>query len=189
MTRGSPSSRLAALLLLAVVTVIAYALIGLPLQSAYQEALANIADRRLAIARLEAAKKRDIALASTLRSREEAAGNPVIAAETDSSSAALLQSHLQSLLEANAAELTSVEALQGEARDPYRAIKLRAQFTTGHDGLRQILFALEAGRPVVFLDNVTISARSVRSLGIERALDIQLDLTAFRDSGNTVATQ
>lgn len=182
MTRGSPASRFTALLLLAATIIVAYALIGWPLQSAYQEALANIGDRRLALARLDAAKTRDRALAATLRTREKSAGNPVIAAETDSSAAALLQSHLQALLEDNAAQLTSVEALQGETTDPYRAVSLRAQFTTGHEGLRQILFALEAGRPVVFLDNMTISARSVRAAGVERPLDVQVDLTAYRNS-------
>ena len=182
MTRGSSVSRLTALLLLAATILAAYALIGWPLQSAYQEALANIVDRRLVLARLDAAKMRDSALAATLRSREDSTGNPVIAAETDSSAAAFLQSHLQTLLEANAAQLTSVEALQSDTRDSYRGVSLRAQFTTGHEGLRQILFALEAGRPVVFLDNMTVSARSVRAIGVERPLDVQVDLTAFRDS-------
>ena len=120
-----------------------------------------------------------------MRTHEETAGDSAITAETDSSAAALLQSHLQTLLENNAAQLTSIEALQNKTRVSHRTVSLRAQFTTGHEGLRQILFALEAGRPVVFLDNMTISARSVRAFGVERPLDIQVDLTAFRDSDSS----
>jgi general secretion pathway protein M len=185
MTRGSPAARFAALLLFAATILAAYWLVGWRLQAAYQEALTNIGDRRLVLARMDAAKTHDNALAATLRTREEAAGDSVIAAETDSGAAALLQSHLQKLLENSAAQLTSVEALQNETRGSYRTVSLRAQFTTGHEGLRQILFALEAGRPVVFLDNTTISARSVRAFGVERPLDVQVDLTAFRYSDSS----
>ena len=185
MTRGAPASRFAALLLLIVTILAVYWLVGWPLQAAYQEALTNIGDRRLVLARMDAAESRDNALAVTLRTREKYAGDSTITAETDSSAAALLQSHLQSVLESSSAQLISVEALQNETRDSYRTVSLRAQFTTGHEGLRQILFALEAGRPVVFLDNITVSARSVRAFGVERPLDVQVDLTAFRDSDSS----
>ena len=108
MTRGSPTSRFAALLLLAATILAAYWLVGWRLQAAYQEALANIGDRRLVLARMAVAKTHDNALAVTLRTHEETAGDSAIAAETDSSAAALLQSHLQKLLETNAAQLPSV---------------------------------------------------------------------------------
>lgn len=180
MNRGTPTSRAAAFLLLIAALVVAYGLIGWPLQSAYQNSLVNIAEQRLALARLEAAQARSDALLARQRSGDGNDLNPLVLAETDGSAAAILQSHLQSLLETNGAELTSVEALQAEAHGQFRAINVRAQFTTGHEALREILFALESGRPVVFLDNVTISARSVRAFGIDRPLDIQVDLTAFR---------
>jgi len=179
-TRGSPGSRAAALVLLIVTLVVAYGLIGWPLQSAYQEALANIGDRRLALTRLDAAQARNEALARQLQRDTEGGTSPLVAAETDGSAAAALQAHLQTLLETHGAQLTSVEALQSAPQGPYRAINVRAQFTTGHDGLRQILFALESDQPTVFLDNLSISARSVRALGVDRPLDIQVDLTAFR---------
>ena len=185
MKRGSPVSRFAALLLLITVILAGYWLIGSHLQAAYQEALTNIGDRRLVLAQLVAAKTYDNALAATLRTREKAFGDSAITAETDSSAAALLQSHLQILLESSDSQLTSVEALQNETQASYRTVSLRAQFTTGHEGLRQILFALEAGRPVVFLDNITVSARSVRAFGVERPLDVQVDLIAFRDSDSS----
>jgi general secretion pathway protein M len=180
MTRGSPGSRAAALALLVVTLVAAYGLIGWPIQSAYQEALASIDDHRRGLSRLEAAQVRNDALARQLQSDTNGRTSPLVAAETDGSAAAVLQAHLQTLLEAHDAQLTSVEALQSEPLGTYRAINVRAQFTTGHDGLRQILFALESGQPVVFLDNVTINTRSVRALGVDRPLDIQVDLTAFR---------
>lgn len=182
MKRGSQASRFVALLLLITVLLAGYWLIGSHLLAAYQEALANISDRRLVLTQLIAAKKYDNALAATLRTREKAFGDSAITAKTDSGAAAFLQTHLQTLLENSDSQLTSVEALQNETRASYRTVSLRAQFTTGHEGLRQIFFALEAGRPVVFLDNITISARSVRAFGVERPLDVQVDLIAFRDS-------
>jgi len=183
-TTGSVASRLTALLLLVAVLVVAYALIGWPLQSAYQEALADIGDRRHALARLNAAQARDDVLAARLESGGDTTRSAIVLAETDSSAAALLQSHLQTLLETADAELTSIEALPSDDGGDYRAVRVRAQFTTGHDGLRQVLFALESGRPTVFLDNLTVSARSVRAFGVDRPLDIQVDLTAYRGAGS-----
>ncbi len=68
MTRGSPGSRAAALALLVVTLVAAYGLIGWPIQSAYQEALASIDDHRRGLSRLEAAQVRNDALARQLQS-------------------------------------------------------------------------------------------------------------------------
>jgi len=180
MTRGTPASRLLAVLLVAVTLAIAYTVIGWPLRAAYEETLVRIGDQRRALDLLRGTTARETALAAALNNNANGPESLLVAAATDSSAAALLQTHLQALIEENSAQLVSLEALEGEAQGPFRAIRVRAQFATGHDGLRRILHALEDGRPVVFLDNLTVNARSARAFGVERPLDIRVDLTSFR---------
>ncbi len=180
MTRGTPASRLLAVCLLAVALAIAYAVIGSPLRAAYEDTLTRIGDQRRAIDQLRGTTARETALATALKSNADGPDDFLVAAATDSSAAALLQSRLQALIEENSAQLVSLEALDGESQGPFRAIRVRAQFATGHNGLQRILHALEDGRPVVFLDNLTVNARTARAFGVERPLDVRVDLTSFR---------
>ena len=178
MKSGTPASRLSALALLVAAIGVFYAVVGWPLQRAYVQSSAAIGDGRLALERFAGSNARDSAVAGTLRDLSDS--GLLVKAATDGSAAALLQTHLQQLIEQNAAQLVSIEALDGETQGAYRAVRVRAQFAIGHDGLGRVLHALEEGRPVVFLDNLSMNARSARAFGVERPLDIQVELTAFR---------
>ncbi len=183
MKRGSPLSRVAAGLLLVAVVALLYAIVGLPLQSAYREANAAIGNARLALARLEDGARRQARIVASL---DEFDGQALmIAGDTDGNATAALQSLFQEILETHRAELVSIEALPAVDVAAFRAIRLRVQFTAGHAGLTGVVRALEDGRPVVFLDNLTVSARSSRVVGVERPLDVRVELTAFRSGGAT----
>lgn len=178
MKPGSPASRIAALALLIAALAIAYAVAGWPVQRGYERTLSAIGDRRVALERLAGSNARDSAVATALQNRPDS--GLLVEATTDGSAAALLQTHLQRLIEDQAAQLVSIEALEGETQGAYRAVRVRAQFAIGHDGLGHVLHALEEGRPVVFLDNLSVNARSARAFGVERPLDVQVELTSFR---------
>jgi len=179
MNRGSLLSRLAALLLLLVVLAAGYVVIGVPIRHAYDQANREIAANRLQLAIAEREAQRRVATAAALQ-RGPDAGPLVLTAASDSSAAASLQTALQSILETHAAQLVSIETLPGAGAGGFRSVRLRVQFSTDHLGLPNVLHALEAGRPVVFLENLTIHARSSRATGVDRPLDVQVDLTAFR---------
>lgn len=157
---------------------VGYLVVGEPLRQAYGEANAAVADARRLLTAAERNSERRAALERSVAA--DTGGPLLLSGESDGSATAALQTLLQSVLEDTAAELISVEALPSAPDGAYSAIRLRAQFSIGHDALPRALHALESGRPVVFLDNLTISARSARAVGVERPLDVRVDLTAYR---------
>ncbi len=179
MRRGTVGSRLAAVALVVVLLAAAYVVIGVPLHSAYNDANSRIAASRLQITAAQRQSEDRAAAANALR-ESGGEGTLLLAERSDASAAATLQTRLQAILESNAAQLVSVEALPATDVDGYRAVRIRVQFSTGHLGLPRILHALESTRPVAILDNLTINARSARVTGIERPLDVRIDVTAFR---------
>ena len=90
---------------------------------------------------------------------------------------------MQSIIGAAGAWLTSVQPLPATVEDGHRRIGLRIAFTAEIGALRDILFALEYGRPVMILDGVYIRARSSRAVGVARPLEARIDVFAYKPEG------
>lgn len=76
--------------------------------------------------------------------------------------AAKLQSRIKALTEAAGAQLVSSQIVSSDKRsDGFPAVVVRIQMVATAESLRQIVHALETGRPALFLDNVNIAARRI----------------------------
>lgn len=91
--------------------------------------------------------------------------------------AAQLQSRIKALTKASGASLVSTQVLSndGDKDAKFLRVTVRANMTAKVAALRQIFYALEAGRPYLFIDNVSITnarsrrLRRVRSRGRQPA--------------------
>ena len=102
---------------------------------------------------------------------------------SESASTATLQDKVQSIIGDAGAWLTSVQPLPATVEDGHRRIGLRIAFTADIGALRDILLALEYGRPAMILDGVYIHARSSRAVGVARPLEARIDVFAYKPEG------
>ncbi|MSO92497.1 MAG: hypothetical protein EXQ86_03750 [Rhodospirillales bacterium] len=174
--------RIAALaLLFAVVAGLGVATL-LPARTAYQSAHLRLEQYRAALAGYEqlADRSRELRpLVDSLRQGGSFEGL-LLPVGSDSSSAAAIQTRVQSIVAGAGAELTSVEALPSLGIEGYQRIGLRVQFVTDVNALRTILHALEYGRPIMIFDNVFVHAQTSRAVGVVNPLAVRMDVFSFR---------
>ncbi len=185
MTSNNVLSRALALAIGALLVVAVYAISASPLIESYTEAKSEIRrlDTAIEIQRLIAARR--VALNERLASlRKGRLLDRLLPFDgSDSKATAALQSHVQSVISKDGAELSSVEALDPAEGDQQRRVGLRLRFSSSVDSLREILYGLEYGQPILVLDNLSVQARDVRAVGVINALDVGFEVFAFKPEG------
>ncbi len=177
--------------LLAAALLAGHALVVEPLYERYAEYGDEIANSRRLLAsyrRLAAAKPALEAQLAELEAREVRRSD-YLEADSDILAAADLQSRLRGLFERFGAVQRSVQALPASEEDGLLKITVRAQFSAETEALARILYQLETGVPLLFVDSLDIrrkqSRRRRRNQQQEEAaqtagrLDVRLDLTGF----------
>ena len=167
-------SRTLAILLLAVVVASVWILLMTPVMDQRAAYRADIDRARQLIAAFEArretigALKREIAALRNDRTSKSAyftARNPTLAA-------AKLQSRIKALTQAAGAGLTSSQVLTtDDKKSDLQRVTVRAHMAGSIEAVRSVFHTLEAGRPYIFLDNVTISTSPSRRKNRRRAKD------------------
>jgi general secretion pathway protein M len=79
---------------------------------------------------------------------------------TDALAAAALQDRVHALISNQGGALESVQPIPGVEEQGLIRVTLRVQMSGTTDTLFDILYALEAGTPVLFIDNVDIQSRA-----------------------------
>ena len=107
--------------------------------------------------------------------------NPALAA-------AELQEQVKSILEANGGKLNSIQILPHKEDGPYQQISATLQLNAPLSAVKAMLYALESGRPYLFIDNLSIR---VQNIGIARTdpnaepdLFVQFDIVGFALKGS-----
>jgi general secretion pathway protein M len=190
-------SRTLALLLPLAGAVLLYLLAVQPLLGDAAATRASIAERRAALARFDrvAAElpQRRARLAALHRRRAETAG--FLQGGNDALLAAQLQSRVKALVDAAHGDLKSTQVLPVENEGPYRRIAVRAQMTLDLAAAQRVLYGVETGSPLLFLDNVDLRAHSEnRWRGRAQAgadpdplLDLRFDVYGYRRGGGPAA--
>ena len=156
--------------------------LGFPLVHEYRMALAEAERYRVAldgyqrVARREADLRQRIDTLKRDRSLEEV----LLPSGSDSGATAAIQDRVQTIVGSAGAWLTSVQPLPATLDDGHRRIGLRVAFATDIGALRDILYALEHGRPVMILDDIYIHARTSRAVGVAYPLEVRIDVFAFK---------
>jgi general secretion pathway protein M len=122
-----------------------------------------------------------------LDSRQAGSGD-IIAATSGTLAAASLQQRLQAAFDRHGAVTRSVQALPAAAAGELMAITVRAQFTAEGEALARILYELETGRPVLFVDSLDIRRKQSRrrrrnadpaEAEVAGPLDVRMDLIGY----------
>lgn len=193
---GGIRGKALALGLLAALALAGWSLVVEPLYQRFAALDDSIEDSRTELGRYQrliAATAAWRAQLAELDARQAGSGD-IIAAASDTLAAASLQQRLQASFDRHGAVARSVQALPAVADGELMAITVRAQFTAEGDALARILYELETGRPVLFVDSLDVRRKQSRrrrrnadpaEAGPEAAgpLDVRMDLIGYMRAG------
>lgn len=154
-------SRLSAVLLLVTAILAAYTLLVEPMIIGYTETGKQIEEMRDQLARFERAAASRPALTKQMKDFEaqQQSRGYLLSGTTDALAAASLQDEVHDLIVASGGTLDSVEPMPGVEEHGLMRITLRVQMTGTSDALFEVLYALEAGNPILFVENLNIRSR------------------------------
>jgi hypothetical protein len=181
---GRPVRRLAALALLAVPPLLAWALLAAPWLEA-RKALAARLDRALAVeeraaalaARAPALEQEVAALRRALAGLGEGA-----AAGSHALAGADLQRRLRETAARHGGSVQSIETLP-EGRGGEGTVGVRARLQADPAGLRNLLAELEAGRVLLQVHSLSLSG-AAPGVTARRPLEVQVELRGLRPEGS-----
>ncbi|MBI1733226.1 MAG: hypothetical protein HYR49_10750 [Gammaproteobacteria bacterium] len=97
--------------------------------------------------------------------------------------AAELQRHLEGVIESHRGSLKTARVMAAKKGETLPPVSLQVQVSLDVEALRDILHAVESGRPLLLLDNVLVRARegggSRRAPATAGNLDLQFTATGF----------
>lgn len=155
------TSRLAAVLLLTTATASIYTFLLEPIISSSGETDRQIEEARDQLARFERAAAMQPALAKRVKDfeQQQKSWDHFLTGDTDALAAADLQDQVQALILEKGGTLQSMQPMPGVDERGLRRITLRVQMAGTIETLFDVLYALEAGDPVLFIDEIDIQKR------------------------------
>ena len=150
---------------------------------AYDEEMASKTEQLTRFRNLAAQRP---ALESKLQQVGQAADRSryYIRASTPAVGAAELQKQAKRIIDARQGKLVSTQALPVQDDGETLRIAIRVRMSIGPEALASVLHTLETGRPLLFVENLSIRARSLRSrrkpiTRSARNLDVRYDLAGY----------
>jgi len=156
--------RLAALLLLLLAIAAAYTFVAEPIIIGYSEADQKIEEVHEQISHYQRLAAMRPALASQVN-RSASRGisaNYYLRGGTDALAAAGLQDRVNALIAGKGGSLRSVQPMPGVDVQEFRRITVRVQMTGTIEAVFETVYELEAGTPLLFVENLDIQSRLVR---------------------------
>jgi general secretion pathway protein M len=106
-----------------------------------------------------------------------------VTGETPALASANMQQHLKRIIDGVGGELISTQLLPGDDSDKLSVAGLQVHLRADISTLVQILYRLENGQPMFFLNDVSINARPLRSAAGSKlsadTLDVHFSLTGY----------
>lgn len=96
--------------------------------------------------------------------------------DTPALASANMQKHLKNIVTRNGAEVISTQIVAPDDDEEGNRVSLKVHLRADIRGAMVILHALESGRPMLFVDDLAISARPVRGRTADDPPTVQLDL-------------
>ncbi len=158
------TSRAFALFVLAALCAAVYVLVVEPVVGLYRSYDESMAQSRQLLDRYGeiASGVRDLEAAlADLRDRRSPSG-VYLKRQSDALAAAELHDGVKGVIEASGGGLKSIQALPVATDNTFVRVAIRVQMQGGIDALNEVFFALESGKPFIFLENVDIRSRQAR---------------------------
>lgn len=154
--------RLVAIMLVPLMLGAIYVLIIEPVAGAYRDAAARITDTHAQVVhlrRLAALRPGLAAQVDALEHRQDVDGY-YLAGGTDALAAVALQDRVKEVVGSRGAAVRSMQPLAGTDERGFRRVTVRVQLTATTESLFHVLYGLESGRPLVFIDNFDVQNRA-----------------------------
>jgi general secretion pathway protein M len=170
-------SRLAALLLLIAALGAIYVFVLDPIIVGYSDTDRQIAEVREQLSRYQRLAAQRPALEDQLRQSEAevAADGYYLSGGTDALAAAGLQDQVNALVQGKGGTLRSIQPMSGTDEQGFRRITLRVQMTATNEALFEILYSLESGTPILFVENLDIQSRYIRQRNSTAGQQAEMD--------------
>lgn len=175
-------SRLLAIALLVLVIAVPYLGIVRPYVETLREGRETLAetialrDRYVALA---AAGSAVDAQAATLRDDGEGEA-AYLQGASEALVSADLQNRVKTVVQANGGVLNSTQILDATSEEGFRRLAVRVRMSGGSEALYKVLYALETERPFLFVDNIDINARSLRTRdGQAESIELMVSFDLF----------
>lgn len=180
------TSRLAAVLLLITAILAAYTLLVEPIIVGYSENNRRIEEARDQIARFERTAAMRPALVKQMKdfAAQRKSQGYFLTGSTDALAAASLQDRVHDLIADKGGTLQSIQPVPGVEEQGLMRITVRVQMTGLTETLFEILYALESGSPILFIDDLDIQNRDSAEPGTDADgeagnLTIAFDLSGY----------
>ncbi len=157
-------SRTAALSLLVFVIGALYLLIVSPVIEAYRSTDEASREALEQLARYEHISKTNPNRKAELEklSKQQSRSGVYLAGDTDALAAAGLQEDVSAKIKKNGGKVRSMQILPVKADGDFKRVSVRVQLTATLGSFARILYALESGKPYVFIDNLDVKNRRAR---------------------------
>jgi general secretion pathway protein M len=181
--------RLAALLLLLLAIAAAYTFVAEPIIIGYSEADQKIEEVRGQISHYQrlAAMRPALARQVEQSASHGISANYYLSGGTDALAAAGLQDRVNALIAGKGGSLRSVQPMPGVDVQEFRRITVRVQMTGTIEAVFETVYELEAGTPLLFVENLDIQSRLVRQriekVGVREVADAPVLTVGFDLSG------
>ena len=184
----SKQSKVAAIALLILVTMLALSAVFVPLwllnqryDLAVEDAAALLARYSKIIGMRDGLQKK----ATDVKALE--ANRHFLKSASPALAAAELQEQVKNILDANGAKINSLNILPHKDDGQYRQVSVSLQLSAPMSAVKAMLYALESARPYLFIDNFSVRAPffvGVRNDAVsEPELVVQFDLTGYALKG------
>jgi hypothetical protein len=154
----------AALLLLAGVILVLYLLAVAPYFAAYRSANDAVEESETLLLRYSkiARSRQSLQMQLDQLITRQSASGIYLSGNTDALAAAALQDIVNKAIGSSGGTLRSVQILPAKADGDFKRVGVRVQMTSSIVQLARSLYALEAGKTVLFVDNLDVSNRRAR---------------------------
>jgi len=182
-------SRILAFALLFLVLGTALWLMIYPMVSLYLAQSDEMARKEIRIARYEELAESQETLQGELASlrRRNPAATYYVAGDTPALASAKMQQYLKQIVERNGGELISTQIIDSIRESEAASSSLKVHLRANVDAAAQIVYLLESGRPLLFIDDLSISARRARGTTAGAppviSLDLSFALTGYLQEG------
>ncbi len=157
-------SRTAALSLLVFVIGALYLLLVSPVIEAYRSTDEASREALEQLARYEHISKTNPNRKAELEklSKQQSRSGVYLAGDTDALAAAGLQEDVSAKIKKNGGKVRSMQILPVRTDGEFKRVSVRVQLTATLGSFARILYALESGKPYVFIDNLDVKNRRAR---------------------------
>ena len=175
----TPLHRLTAVALLLITLLGVYWLIARPLVNKYHFYQSNIENLQERLQRLRGmlATRRELEAQIQRVRQDSSVAVYYLKQQSPMLGATDLQQQVKSIVEANGGRLISTQILPVTQEKGFSRVGINVQMTGDTKVLQKIIYALESNRPLLFINNLQVIARTIRYSGRDNQLGTNLQLT------------